>query len=72
VRPELYMGHVLMAAIRAGLRVEGLHLPDAHYLDIGVPENLVQALRAQLAALGAPPGTMPGNALEHVSIHMRS
>jgi glucose-1-phosphate thymidylyltransferase len=48
-RRELYMSHVIMAAIRAGLRVEGLHLPGAHYLDIGVPENLVQALRAQLA-----------------------
>jgi glucose-1-phosphate thymidylyltransferase len=47
-RPELYMSHVIMAAIQSGLQVEGLHLPGARYLDIGIPENLVQALRAQL------------------------
>jgi glucose-1-phosphate thymidylyltransferase len=50
-RRELSMSHVIMAAIKSGLRVEGLHLPGAHYLDIGVPENLVQALRTQLASL---------------------
>jgi glucose-1-phosphate thymidylyltransferase len=50
-RAELYMGHVMMAALTAGLRVEGLHLPGAHHFDIGVPENLVQALRRQLASL---------------------
>ena len=50
-RRELYMSHVIMAAIQSGLRVEGLHLPGAHYLDIGVPENLVQALRTQLDSL---------------------
>jgi glucose-1-phosphate thymidylyltransferase len=50
-RGELYMSHVIMAAIQSGLRVEGLHLPGAHYLDIGVPENLVQALRTQLDSL---------------------
>ena len=50
-RAELYMGHVFMAAIESGLRVEGLPLPGAHYLDIGVPENLAQALRSQLASL---------------------
>lgn len=50
-RNELYMSHVVMAALRSGLRVEGLHLPGARYLDIGIPENLVQALRTQLDAL---------------------
>lgn len=50
-RNELYMSHVIMAAIRTGLRVEGLHLPGAQYLDIGVPENLVRALRTQLDSL---------------------
>jgi glucose-1-phosphate thymidylyltransferase len=50
-RSELYMSHVIMAAIRSGLRVEGLHLPGAHYLDIGIPENLVRALRTQLNSL---------------------
>lgn len=50
---ELYMSQVIMAAIKYGLQVEGLHLPGARFLDIGVPENLVQALRAQLASPGA-------------------
>ncbi|NTU85183.1 MAG: dTDP-glucose pyrophosphorylase [Chloroflexales bacterium] len=54
-RRELYMSHVLVAAISAGLRVEGLHLPGAHFLDIGVPHNLVRALRHQLAAIESPP-----------------
>ena len=48
---ELYMSHVIMAAIEAGLRVEALHLPGAQFLDIGVPNNLVKGLRAQLDAL---------------------
>jgi glucose-1-phosphate thymidylyltransferase len=47
-RTEVYMGHVINAAIRDGLRVEGLHLPGARFLDIGVPKNLVQAIRMQL------------------------
>jgi glucose-1-phosphate thymidylyltransferase len=49
-RPELYMSHVIMAAIQSGLRVEGLSLPGARFLDIGIPENLLQALRTQLDA----------------------
>ena len=47
-RAELFMSHIIMAAIDSGLRVEGLHLPQARFLDIGVPENLVQAMRTQL------------------------
>lgn len=54
-RREVYMSHVFMAAIEAGLRLEALHLPGAQYLDIGVPPNLVQALRTQLAALETSP-----------------
>lgn len=50
-RPELYMSHVIMAAIESGLRVEGLHLPGARFLDIGVPENLIRALQNQLDSL---------------------
>jgi glucose-1-phosphate thymidylyltransferase len=50
-RQELFMSHVFMAAMQAGLRVEGLHLPGAQFLDIGVPENLVQALKTQLDSL---------------------
>lgn len=50
-RPELHMGHVIMAAIESGLKVEGVHLPEARFLDIGVPENLIRALRTQLDTL---------------------
>jgi dTDP-glucose pyrophosphorylase len=50
-RGELDMSHAIMAAIRSGLRVEGLHLPGVHFLDIGIPENLVQALRTNLDTL---------------------
>ena len=50
-RPELYMSHVLTTAMQSGLRVDGLHLPGAHFLDIGVPENLIRALRMQLDSL---------------------
>jgi len=50
-RRELYMSHVIMAALKSGLQVEGLHLPGARFTDIGVPENLLQALRAQLTSL---------------------
>jgi len=53
-RSELHMGHVFMAAIKSGLRVEGVHLPGAQYMDIGVPENLVRVLRMQLASLQPP------------------
>jgi glucose-1-phosphate thymidylyltransferase len=48
---ELHMSPVIMAAIEAGLRVEALHLPNARFLDIGVPKNLVEGLRAQLDTL---------------------
>ena len=47
-RSEVYMSHMINAALGAGLRVDGLHLPGARFLDIGVPENLVQAMRMQL------------------------
>ncbi|HEX5839959.1 MAG TPA: sugar phosphate nucleotidyltransferase, partial [Anaerolineales bacterium] len=47
-RSEVYMSHIINAALQAGLRVEGLHLPGARFLDIGVPENLVRAMRMQL------------------------
>jgi glucose-1-phosphate thymidylyltransferase len=52
---ELHMSHVIMAAMEAGLRVEALHLPDGRFLDIGVPKNLVEGLRAQLGALETRP-----------------
>ncbi|NES17545.1 MAG: dTDP-glucose pyrophosphorylase [Symploca sp. SIO3E6] len=45
---ELPLGDVIQAAIEQGLRVEAEAFPEGEYLDIGTPEDLVQALR-QLA-----------------------
>jgi glucose-1-phosphate thymidylyltransferase len=43
--PELSVGHVIQAAIRDGLRVEGAAVSDEPYLDIGTPEGLTRAIK---------------------------
>jgi glucose-1-phosphate thymidylyltransferase len=43
-RPELSVGHVLQAALKNGLRMEGLQFPECSYLDIGTPDNLCKAV----------------------------
>jgi glucose-1-phosphate thymidylyltransferase len=40
---ELSVGHVLQAAIGAGLEVQGVRFPNHTYLDIGTPDNLMKA-----------------------------
>ena len=42
---ELPLGDVIQAAIDRGLRVEAEVFADGEYLDIGTPEDLVQAVR---------------------------
>ncbi|HZA52669.1 MAG TPA: sugar phosphate nucleotidyltransferase [Candidatus Udaeobacter sp.] len=42
---ELSVGHVIQAAIRDGLRVEGVPVSDEPYLDIGTPEGLTKAIK---------------------------
>jgi glucose-1-phosphate thymidylyltransferase len=42
---ELSVGHIIQAAIRSGLRVEGLPVSDEPYLDIGTPEGLAKAIK---------------------------
>ena len=37
---ELSVGHVLQAALKNGLRMEGVQFPKCSYLDIGTPDNL--------------------------------
>lgn len=37
---ELYVGHVLQAAIDAGIPVESVRFPGGRYVDIGTPESL--------------------------------
>jgi glucose-1-phosphate thymidylyltransferase len=41
---EIPMGHIIQAAIDNGLRVEAAVFEGAPYLDIGTPEDLVQAV----------------------------
>jgi glucose-1-phosphate thymidylyltransferase len=37
---ELFVGNVIQAGIDSGLRVEGIHVSDRPFVDIGLPENL--------------------------------
>ena len=43
--PELSVGGVIQAALRAGLRVDGIPVSDEPYLDIGTPEGLIKAVK---------------------------
>jgi glucose-1-phosphate thymidylyltransferase len=51
VRPELFVGDVIQAAIDDGLRVEAVHVADTPYLDIGTPEDLVRAVKSSAVHL---------------------
>lgn len=42
--PELSVGMVIQAAIRAGLRVDAVPVSEEPYFDIGTPEGLVKAM----------------------------
>jgi glucose-1-phosphate thymidylyltransferase len=42
---EVFVGHVIQAAIEAGLRVGHVFFPNERYLDIGTPDNLVKAIQ---------------------------
>ena len=42
---DVPVGAVIQAAIRKGLRVEGVPFPDETYVDIGTPDDLVKACR---------------------------
>ena len=44
-RNEVYMGDVIRAAIREGVRAEAAVISSQPYLDIGTPENLRRAMR---------------------------
>jgi glucose-1-phosphate thymidylyltransferase len=45
---ELPIGDVIHAAIQAGMRVEAEIFRDGSYIDIGTPNNLLQAIRHEL------------------------
>lgn len=42
---ELHLGDVIVAAMKEGMRVEGIRVSDDPYIDIGTPEDLVRAVR---------------------------
>ena len=43
-RLELSVGHVLQAALRGGLRIQGVQFPQCSYIDIGTPDDLSKAV----------------------------
>ena len=60
--PELSLGHVIRAAVRTGLRVDGVPVSDKPFHDIGTPEGLEDALRTWQHRLPIPPdGVLPEN-----------
>ncbi|MBH0201126.1 MAG: dTDP-glucose pyrophosphorylase [Nitrospira sp.] len=46
---DLAVGVVLQAALKAGLLIQSVRFPHDRYLDIGTPDNLVKAVRQQVA-----------------------
>jgi glucose-1-phosphate thymidylyltransferase len=42
---ELQIGAVVRSAVEAGLRVEGVELPDGRFRDVGTPDDLAAAIR---------------------------
>jgi glucose-1-phosphate thymidylyltransferase len=46
---EMQMSEPILAALRAGLRVESLCFPTGRFIDIGTPDDLRRALRDGLA-----------------------
>jgi glucose-1-phosphate thymidylyltransferase len=46
---DLAVGVVFQAALMAGLSIQTVRFPDACYLDIGTPDNLVKAVRQYTA-----------------------
>lgn len=41
---EIYLGHVMQAAMREGLTVNSVIFPDQTFLDVGTPANLQEAI----------------------------
>ncbi|MEW5961030.1 MAG: sugar phosphate nucleotidyltransferase [Chloroflexota bacterium] len=49
---ELFVGDIIRAAIQTGLRIETALFAEGHYLDIGTPEDLVNAVRRGIVEAG--------------------
>ncbi len=46
---ELFVGDVILAAIRQGLCVESVSFAQGRYIDIGTPDDLVRAVAGSWA-----------------------
>ncbi len=46
---EVFVGHVLQAAMQAGMQVDSVIFPSGTYLDIGTPDDLARAVQAETA-----------------------
>ncbi len=51
---ELYVGDVVQAAIDAGLKIDAVVFDNASYIDIGTPEDLLEAIRTGMSAGNEP------------------
>ncbi len=47
-KPELFMGHVLQAALKEKLHIKGVFFKDAEYIDIGTPNDFIKAQQGHL------------------------
>jgi glucose-1-phosphate thymidylyltransferase len=51
-KPELFVGDVIQAAIKDGLKVEALQVSDEPFIDIGTAEDLRRAMNKQVCSFG--------------------
>lgn len=56
---EIFVGDLIQAAIDAGMAVDSVAFPAGNALDIGLPENLLTAVRTQQAAPPTHPPELP-------------
>jgi len=46
--PELFLGNVLQAALKAGLNIRGIYFEKEAYIDIGTPDDFIKAQQGYL------------------------
>ena len=46
--PELFMGHVIQAAMQSNLVVRGIYFENENYIDIGTPDDFAKAQNGYL------------------------
>lgn len=56
-RQEMYVGHVLQAAIRDGLHVDAVRFPDGRCTDLGTPNDLLASSRRAHERVAPPEPT---------------